>query len=381
MTHVLFSVNNFPPSVGGVEMHVSRLADELVALGHRVTVVAVAPEGGSMVERGIRVIRIRGFLRIGDVLSFPAPGTARRLRRYLSEHDVAVVSTHTRFFPMSVIGVRAARRASLPVVHTEHGSDHVRGVSLPVAIASRMVDHSLGRWVLSRATIVLAVSEAVGDFVRRLAGVEARVFYNAIDIAPWEAARPTESDASERLTFLGRLVPGKGWEDFLDVVAAAVAAGRSPLANIIGDGPDRERVEAMVRDRGLDDYVAVRGRLEGAQLVAAVAGSTLINPTVLSEGFQTSLIETLAAGGRVVTYPVPGADVLRSQGAPIAIAHVRTPAALVAALEQLDAEHPTPLGSAALGAWDWTTRAREFVDVLAAAGAAPPQPHDGHRHL
>lgn len=380
MTHVLFSINNFPPSVGGVEMHVSRLADELVALGHQVTVVTVAPEAGNTVERGMRVIRIRGFLRIGDVLSFPAPGTARRLRRYLREHDVSIVSTHTRFFPMSVIGVGAARRSSLPVVHTEHGSDHVRGVSRPVAIASRMVDHSLGRWVLSRATAVLAVSEAVADFVRRLAGVEARVFYNAIDIAPWLAARPTHPPASTRLTFLGRLVPGKGWEDFLDVVAAVVATGATPVANIIGDGPDRERVEAIVRERGLEAYVTVRGRLEGAELIAAVAGSTLINPTVLAEGFQTSLIEVLAAGGRVVTYPVPGAEVLRSQGAPIAIAHARTPEALVAALEQV-AGDVEPLGPAALAEWDWKTRAREFVDVLAAAQDADPQPNASRGRL
>ena len=374
MQHVLFAINNFPPTVGGVEMHVSRLADELVALGHQVTVVTVAREPGNTVERGVRVIRIRGFLRIGDVLSFPVPGTARRLRRHLAEHRVTVVSTHTRFFPMSVIGATAARRSSIPFVHTEHGSDHVRGVSLPIALASRLVDHTFGRMVLRRADAVLAVSDAVAAFVRRLSGVHADLFHNAIDVAPWFAARRIVPSVSPKLTFLGRLVPGKGWEDFLEMVALLAGThDGAPLADIIGDGPDRERVETAVRDRGLAQRVVVRGRLEGSDLVDAVAGTILVNPTVLAEGFQTSLIEVLAAGGRVVTYPVPGAAVLHRHGAPIAIVE-RTPAALAAGVTRM-LEHPAEvLPPDELSEWDWKTRAREYVEVLASVtGVAADQ--------
>lgn len=364
MQHVLFAINNFPPSIGGVEMHVSHLADELVALGHRVTVVTVSNRPGSSIEHGVRVVRVRGLLRIGDVLSFPVPGTGRRLRRHVAEHKVTVISTHTRFFPMSVIGARASRRCAVPFVHTEHGSDYVRGVSLPIAWASRLVDYTLGRRVLRRANAVLAVSEAVAAFVKRLSGVEARVFHNAIDTAPWIEARPAAPAGSTRLSFLGRLVPGKGWEDFLDVVAASVAGGESPRADLIGDGPDRERVEAAVVERGLQPYVTVRGRLEGAELIRTIAGSTLVNPTVLAEGFQTSLLEVLAAGGRVVTYPVPGAEVLRRQGAPIEITGERTPASLVEALRRLAADDAPMFSEEALAEWDWASRAREYVDVL-----------------
>src|SRR5690606_19242323 len=108
--------------------------------------------------------------------SFPLPGLTRRLARALAADGVGVVSTHTRFFPMSFVGIRLARRLGVPAMHTEHGSDFVRGVAGPIALASRLVDRTAGRYVLRRADVVLAVSEEVRRFVRRLAGVDSRVF-------------------------------------------------------------------------------------------------------------------------------------------------------------------------------------------------------------
>ena len=92
-------------------------------------------------------------------------------------------------------------------VHTEHGSDFVRGVSLPIAVASRLIDLTAGRRVLRRASLVLAVSEGVQRFVERLAGVASRLFPNAIDTAEWLAGRcGADRSGARRLVYLGRLV-------------------------------------------------------------------------------------------------------------------------------------------------------------------------------
>lgn len=363
--HVLFSVNNYPPSMGGVQIHVARLAESLVKLGHNATVITSSGEPGEYVENGVRIVRIPGHFNIGGVISFPRIGTARWLRRYVREHHVDVISTHTRFFPMSIITVRAMAGGGVPIVHTEHGSDFVAGLPLPLMAASRLVDLTLGRRVLRKATVVLAVSEASADFVTRLSAVDARVFHNAIDTAPWLAARGPASEQGDRLTFLGRLVPGKGWETFIEVVAA-LRQRRHPglTAAIIGEGIDHGRVQDAVRERGMGSCVAVTGRLSGDALVAAVAGSILVNPTVLSEGLQTSLIESLASGGRVATYPVPGAELLRSMGGPVEICSERTAAAMTAAVERLLDQPREPLAEEAVLEWDWTRRAREYVDIL-----------------
>lgn len=371
--HVLFIVNNYPPHLGGVEMHVSSLANALVELGHRVTVATTASSNLGMTdERGVSVLRIAGRFGVGEVLSFPPPGTAKALRNYATEEGVTAISTHTRFFPMSTVGAGTAKAAGIPHVHTEHGSDFVRGVSAPVALASRLVDESLGKRVLRRADTVLAVSDGVEAFVTRLAGVTAIPFPNAIHTEPWAAGRlePRET-STRRLVYLGRLVPGKGWEAFLSSIRILTDRGADVTGELIGDGPDRHAAAELVARLGLANLVSVRGRLDGEDLVRALSGATLVNATTLSEGFQTSLLETIAAGGDVVTYPVPGARVLVERGAPVVVTNARTAESLADAIQAQPPGRSLPV--AQLQEWDWRTRSREFVDVLEASGA-PRQP-------
>lgn len=361
--HVLFVVGNYPPHIGGVELHVHRLATELVRQGTRVTVVTT--DTRKSVERadedGVSVIRIPGRFAVGDVITFPGLGSTRRLARYCRDHGVTVLSTHTRFFPMSFVGARAAKRSGVRHLHTEHGSDHVRGVGVFVGAASRLVDHTVGRWVLRTADAVLAVSDRVQAFVKRLSGRTALIFPNAIDVEPWLAVRGTQGKTPRRVVFLGRLVPGKGWEDFVEMCSILVLRGFEFEGHIVGDGIDRGAVLEASTARDLAERVRVRGRLQGDALHAAMADATLVNPTRLAEGFQTSLIEAVAAGGDVITYPIAGAETLRAAGAPVRIVEESTPAALADAVMHGDIGARFP--REALRAWDWKTRAADYLAI------------------
>jgi len=196
---IAFVVNNYPPRVGGVEKHVGALSKRLVALGHRVTVFTLSDDPGVTVEGGVRVHRLPRRFPVADVIAFPPLGTTRRLTAAIREHGVDALSTHTRFFPMTWVGTRAARRAGIPSLHTEHGSDHVRSPSRLVEFASRMDDRTFGRHSLRRSTRVLAVSTDAADFVKRLSGRDSELFANAIDLDEWSvpaSARPATAGSS-----------------------------------------------------------------------------------------------------------------------------------------------------------------------------------------
>jgi glycosyltransferase involved in cell wall biosynthesis len=370
--HIAFLVNNYLPKVGGVERHVGALAAELVHHGHRVTVVALDDEAGDVTENGVRVIRLRRWLRVGDVFSLPVPGATRRISSLLAAEGITVVSTHTRFFPMSFVGIRVARRVAAPVVHTEHGSGFVQGVSALVGAASRLVDRTMGRWVLRRATIVLGVSEGVVAFVERLAKVRAQVFYNAIDLAPWRAAARHRPD---RFVFIGRLVEGKGWEVLLEAVRLLRAEGGAPECSVelFGDGPQRDRLEAAIAaDPVLARSVHARGHAQPPVLAESLARGILVNPTTLSEGFQTSLIEALAAGSQIVSYDVPGVRMLLDDGAPIRIIDDRTPAGLALAMRRAFEDPLTPYRADRLERWGWPRRAEEYLEIIGTARSDVP---------
>lgn len=364
--HIAFVVNNYPPRVGGVEKHVGALATHLVALGHRVTVFTLSDEPGVSTEGGIRVHRLPRRFPVAGVISFPPLGTTRRLTAALREHGVTVVSTHTRFFPMTWVGVRAARRSGIPVLHTEHGSDHVRSASPLVGSASRLVDRTLGRRALRRSSQILAVSKDAAAFVERLSGRESRLFMNAIDLAEWSVPAERRDAPPTRLVFVGRLVPGKGWEAFLSTCAALqdTLRERKADAHVLGGGPDLDRCRDEVKALGIADLVRVHGAVDSDLVREMLTGAVLVNTSVLAEGFGITVLEAVAVGAQVVSYPVPAAAALLDDGAPVRVVDPASVDDLArAAAEAL--EHPAPpLPEDALAAWSWQTRSREYAEIV-----------------
>lgn len=358
---IAFIVNNYPPRVGGVEMHVRNLARRLADLGHRVLVITLSDVPGRSEEDGIEVIRLAEHLRIGDILGFPSVGATRRIARLLDEHDVDVVSVHTRFFPMSWVGLRAARRLGIPVIHTEHGSDHVVSPSIVIRVGSRVVDFTVGRFVLRRASEVLGVSENVVAFVRRLSGrPDARVFLNAIDPAPEGIDRTPR----QHVVFVGRLVPGKGADVFVQALELLASEGREFTAEILGDGVSADEIAASVARAGLEDTVSMRGRVDLEEVSRSLSGAVLVNPSTLAEGFQTTILEALEAGGSVVSYDLPGIRTLREQGFAVELVERQSPDALAGAIRRRLDE---PWQVLSMRRWHWSVRAQEYAQLAADA--------------
>ena len=218
---IAFIVNSYPPRLGGLESHIYHLSVSLAQLGHDVYVLTISDKPGHRQEEGVDIRTDRRHFPVADIISFPALGATRAIARFLREHHIDVVSVHTRFFPMSFVGVRSAHQAGIPVIHTEHGSGFVASSSPIIAPASRAVDVTMGRYVLRHADRVLGVSEQAAAFASRLGGVHADVFYNAIT-PPQPHAEPIE-DRYRHLVFVGRMVPGKGWDTFIE---AGRAVGR-----------------------------------------------------------------------------------------------------------------------------------------------------------
>lgn len=153
-------VNNYPPMVGGVEYHEENLAHGIAAQGHDVWVINLAGPVGERVDGDVHVITRKGYLSISDIIRVPMIGTTKKLAKWLNAHQIEVVSTHTRFFPMSFVGVRAARKAGIPVIHTEHGSGFVATKNPVIWLGSRLVDLTFGRYVLRAADQVLGSPRA-----------------------------------------------------------------------------------------------------------------------------------------------------------------------------------------------------------------------------
>ena len=380
-----FIVNNYPPHLGGVERHVHDLATELAERKHEISVITLADKkasnpspqhqqllsDSSATKSAIRVLRFPRWLNVGDVFSLPTPVALGRIIRTVKHSHFDVISVHTRFFPLTWLGVLLGKRLNIPVLLTEHGSDFVINDSRFVTLVSKAVDYTFGRFALRHATHRLGVSPAVVKFVRRLAGVETKVFFNAV--APPDSRikhhKPT------KLVFVGRLVPGKGWKSFIDIAVTLKKDIPNLSAAIIGGGPDEQKVRAAS-----PSWINVTGQIPHSAAVKELAGSTLVNPTILSEGFQTTVVEAVVNGGRVVGYPEPASSALQEAGAPVTIVERGNEDELLKATRET-LLHPKPtLSLKAAEKWTWPWRADEFEKICQKLIADfPPKPRGVRR--
>jgi glycosyltransferase involved in cell wall biosynthesis len=120
--------------------------------------------------------------------------------------------------------------------------------------------------------------------------------------APVVAEVASAPQASGTFTFVGRLTRQKA----LEVAFAAVARVPAARLVVIGDGPDRERLEVAARDSGAGDRIELRGALPRLDALAVVAGSTAALLTSDWENFPHSAVEALAVGVPVVSTAVGG---------------------------------------------------------------------------
>lgn len=369
--HLLVVATNYVETTGGVEGHLQRLLPLLVERGVAVTVAYLGSRREPYTDaHGVHVVALARQLDFREIMALPSPRSWQRFARdvrlgRLPGGPVTHVSTQTRFFPTSWLGMRLGHALRVPVVHTEHGGGYVATSSRLVEAAAKAVDHTVGRQVLRGADRVLAVSQASCDFVRRLSGVAASPFNNGVDIARWLPPAGESGPAERSLVFVGRMVPEKGWRAFLRAAKACRDDGFTGPIALLGDGSELMDARRRASDLGLPD-ARIPGRVTAEVVRDHLRGGVLVNPTTASEGFQLTLVEAMAAGAAIVSYAVGGtAEVSRVPGADVSVVPLGDEDGLIRATkEALRRPAPSP-DRRTLEQWDWAKVADAYVAVLA----------------
>jgi glycosyltransferase involved in cell wall biosynthesis len=220
---------------------------------------------------------------------------------------------HTHLTYANILGTLAARLAGRPCVATIHNVDsNQRRFAAPKRWLEGLV---LRRW----ATRIAIVAEGTRAGVARNFGVPPDhlvALPNAID--PGTVSLPAQFDRTHMrhalglcrgeslLCTVGRLDPSKGQAEFLRALAHLRA--RDPMypfrAVIVGDGPQKDRLQRLLENLGLADRVQLLGvRRDVAEIVAA---SDVFVLASLNEGLSQALLEAMALGTPVVATDVGG---------------------------------------------------------------------------
>ena len=312
-------------NMGGPAIHVASLAAGLERRGDHTTLVAGSLARGEdsmafLAERlGVSVVSVPEIQR--EVSAVHDLRSALRVAALIREERPHVLHTHTaKAGAIARAAAILAGNARPPVVvHTFHG--HVlKGYFDPARTAFfRRVEQTLAR----TADVLVAVSPEVRDELVEL-GVAPRGKFAVVRLGiPLEErlADPT-ADSDYRALYgipngafvvgwVGRMTGVKDTGAVLEIVRSARTHGVDAVLCMVGDGPDRTRLEQLAHELGIARACYFVGYQED------VAGyyrlfDAFVLPSV-NEGTPVSAIEALASGTPVVANRVGGVpDVVRN---------------------------------------------------------------------
>ena len=265
------------------------------------------------------------------------------------------------FWPDGPAAMRLAEAFGVPFSVKARGSD-IYGWGRRPGIGGQIVAAGRG------ASGLLAVSGALkADMVALgLPAEKIRVHHTGLDLA---AFRPDagKRGASPLLITVGHLIPRKGQE----IVLAALAQIPEATLLMVGDGPDRARLERIIHQRGLTGRVRFLGARPHAELPALLASADVMVLPTNAEGLANVWVESLACGTPVVTCDVGGArDVIDRPEAGRLVP--REPGSIAAAVCDLLANPPDREAvRKAAERFSWDRNGAELAAHLAAISTAP----------
>ncbi len=210
---------------------------------------------------------------------------------------IAHVHAHMAHAPTSV-AMYAARALGVTFSFTGHAADLFR-------------DRALLEPKLRRAAFVSCISEWHRAFYQKIVARPAAdypVIRCGVDVDRFTASS-RDPDGAVRLLAVGRLVPKKGFDRLIAALAALDDPGVT--CEIIGDGPERGRLQAVIDEAGLEGGVRLLGARDNESIRLAMQACDLfVLPCQVAsdgdrDGIPVVLMEAMACGAPVISGDLP----------------------------------------------------------------------------
>lgn len=192
-----------------------------------------------------------------------------------------VVHIHT-YLPIFLGPV--GRAIGAKVVITLHGTDFI-------AIQKSRLLRAFYRWGVDE---IWYVSEAMhAQLAHMFPGKPLRYTPSGVD---QEIFRRAASVRKNQIVTVGRLAWQKGYPILLEAFREVHARFPSYSLLIIGEGPDRPKLETQIRELGLEEHVSLLGNCSQPEIAGTLSECRLFVLASVTEGFPKVLLEALSCG-------------------------------------------------------------------------------------
>ncbi|MCC9305664.1 glycosyltransferase family 4 protein [Kitasatospora sp. RB6PN24] len=276
---------------GGVQFHIRDLAEHLIDLGHKVSVLAPADDDSRLPSYVVSAGRSVAVPYNGSVarLSFGII-SATRVRRWLRDGEFDILHVHEPASPsLSMLAGWAATGPMVATFHTSNPRSRVMIAASPIL-----------QPIFEKISARVAVSEYARRTLVEHLGGDAVVIPNGVDVGFFAGAEPEPRWTGRTIGFIGRInEPRKGLPVLLAALPQILAAHPDVRLLVAGKGDEEEAAAALapeVRDRV--EFLGMVSDEEKARLLRSV--DLYVAPNTGGESFGIILVEAMSAAAAVL---------------------------------------------------------------------------------
>jgi phosphatidylinositol alpha-mannosyltransferase len=353
---------------GGVTEHVANLAEQFLASGHQVHIIAPSSDD----EGEPTAIGDARVHRIGRVVSIPANGSVARItlslraylqtKRLLQDEQFDLIHLHEPMMP--ALPLTVLRHSNATNIGTFHA---YRNTPLAYFYGKPIV-----RPFFRKLHGHITVSTAARDFVGEYFPADYRLIPNGIDFrrfnTPYEPLDQL-SDGRPTVLFVGRLEKRKGLRFLLRAWPRVLERVPNARLVVVGRGRPLEGYRRFSLGQGWSPsdvvfagYVSIEDLPRYYQ-----AADVFCAPNTGQESFGIVLLEAMAAGAPIVASDIPGYRDVLTHGVEGLLVQPQEPTIIAESLVRLlgDAElrgRMAQAGQAKARGYDWPHIAAQVLD-------------------
>lgn len=297
---ILMTSDTFLPLIGGAEIHVQNLIEELEKDGNKVLLVT-NEIGVSDFDKSHSVIRTlwskKGVFQLFGLL-------------WRESKDVNIIHCHYSYRLAAVASI-VGRLRNIPVVVVLHG---LGTLNVPNAEFIYRKIHSIYRYVsLVFSTHIISTSDDLAQVARKyvsnakisiiLNGYDAKKFNTNVFVT--DSLRKQYENNRVILT-VRRLVPKNGIHFLVEAIPLIVAKVPNIKYVMIGDGRMRGYIEDRIKKLGIQKYVDILGAIENDQVPAYLKLADVVAFPSTAESSSIACAEAMGMGKSIVSSRVGG---------------------------------------------------------------------------
>ena len=278
----------------------------LAKLGLQQTVFAVQPlyrgrvrsNASDMPVEWFRYAAFPGGLGLPTAGAFVFARIVGRVRELHRVQRIDLIHAHGAL-PCGHAAMLLSRELNIPYVVSVHGLDAFSTVQVSGRSGEWCRRISQHAYFASRR--VICVSEHVREQVLEGTGKNCRtsVVYNGVDPEMFSPGDVPFS-AGPVVLSVGNLIPIKGYEVLIRAIAAIAPEFPSVALEIVGDGPEQGRLQALAQRLQVSDRVRFLGRQSRPQVALTMRGCTVFALPSRYEGLGCVYLEAMSAGRPVI---------------------------------------------------------------------------------